>query len=243
MVVAIKVFYAGDTNEEDTDDRTKALREMRHEFDLFAGYRKYFESLPKPKPSQHVIKLLTGSIDASSTGPLFLVFEKAEYDLDAAIQKNVVNSKNLLSIIYQLLIGVSDLHRAKIVHRDIHKGNVLLVREELVGGVVGYSVKIIDLGWGEIVGQRAVPVDNPSLLSPELLEANVGVELPVRTCLDMWQVGLVIIQYVLIWLLFGRVANLTNDRHFLFIDVSIRISEQLRYTKKRKVIPKNYQPT
>ena len=113
-----------------------------------------------------------------------LVFEYVETDLKELLKKNdnkPLPPKLYKSLLYQLLKGIQNIHKMKILHRDIKSENLLISKDNVL--------KITDFGLARGYG---LPIKNfrndvVSLWyrSPDILLGNEQYERSV----DMWSIG------------------------------------------------------
>ena len=113
-----------------------------------------------------------------------LVFEYVETDLKELLKKNEnkpLPPKLYKSLLYQLLKGIQNIHKMKILHRDIKSENLLISKDNVL--------KITDFGLARGYG---LPIKNfrndvVSLWyrSPDILLGNEQYERSV----DMWSIG------------------------------------------------------
>lgn len=98
---------------------------------------------------------------------LFLVMEFCESDLQKLLIKAMyLKELHVKTIIYSLLCGLRYLHAAKIIHRDIKPGNVLLKED--------CSVRICDFGLARsLVGVQSLTA---TILSQELKVISDGMD-------------------------------------------------------------------
>ena len=138
-------------------------------------------SLMKELSHVNIVKLMD-VIHLSSS--ITLVFEYVETDLKELLKKNEnkpLPPKLYKSLLYQLLKGIQNIHKMKILHRDIKSENLLISKDNVL--------KITDFGLARGYG---LPIKNfrndvVSLWyrSPDILLGNEQYERSV----DMWSIG------------------------------------------------------
>lgn len=102
--------------------------------------------------------------------------------------------KKAVEIVIGILKGLEAIHAAKIVHRDMKPGNVMLTHKD-------DQVKILDFGLGKAaeafgdpaldmtLTQQGMPVGSPLYMSPEQTRS-----LPVTESTDIYSVGVILFQ-------------------------------------------------
>jgi len=147
--------------------------------------------------SQHVVHVLDSGVD-EATGRPYLAMEYLEgEDLDVTIRRlGPLPPDVALRIVAQACLGLSQAHKAGIVHRDIKSANVFLAaRDE--GEIV---VKLLDFGIAKVRPDvLAMPeatglthsgslLGSPYYMSPEQSQGHKGID--HRT--DIWSLGVVL---------------------------------------------------
>ena len=138
-------------------------------------------SLLKELSHINIVKLM--DVIHLSAG-ITLVFEYVETDLKELLKKNEykgLSPKLYKSFLYQLLKGIQNIHKMKILHRDIKSENLLISKDNVL--------KITDFGLARGYG---LPIKNfrndvVSLWyrAPDILLGNEQYERSV----DMWSIG------------------------------------------------------
>ena len=138
-------------------------------------------SLMKELSHINIVKLMD-VIHLSSA--ITLVFEYVDTDLKELLKKNGnkgLSPKLYKSLLYQLLKGINNIHKMKILHRDIKSENLMISKDNIL--------KITDFGLARGYG---LPISNfrndvVSLWyrSPDILLGNEHYERSV----DMWSIG------------------------------------------------------
>jgi eukaryotic-like serine/threonine-protein kinase len=93
-------------------------------------------------------------------GGTYLVYELLEGEtLAARLQEGRLERREALRILRSVAVGLSHIHRAGVVHRDVKPVNVFL---ESNGGV-----KILDLGLAQVAGAVGITAGSPPYAAPE----------------------------------------------------------------------------
>ena len=159
-------------------------------------------SLMKELSHINIVKLMD-VIHLSSA--ITLVFEYVDTDLKELLKKNGnkgLSPKLYKSLLYQLLKGINNIHKMKILHRDIKSENLMISKDNIL--------KITDFGLARGYG---LPISNfrndvVSLWyrSPDILLGNEHYERSV----DMWSIGCIFGEMVLGNILFKGFSE--NDQ-------------------------------
>eukprot|EP00347_Sterkiella_histriomuscorum_P003244 403365038 len=91
--------------------------------------------------NDNIIKLydIIEPTDPKRFNTLFLVLEYAQSDLKKMLKSTMfLTELHIQTIMYNLLVGLKFMHEAKIIHRDIKPGNILINKD--------CSIKICDFG-------------------------------------------------------------------------------------------------
>ena len=124
-----------------------------------------------------------------------LVFEFIDTDLKKIIDKlkeknEKLSSGEIKSYLYQLLKGVSCMHKHKIIHRDLKPGNLLITKDNIL--------KIADFG---LARGYALPIRNFTnnvvtlfYRPPDVLLGSTD----YTTNIDMWSIGCIFAEMVLL---------------------------------------------
>ena len=99
-------------------------------------------------------------------------------------EKNILLKENIIwTIFLKILIGLSELHKNKILHRDLKPLNIFLTKKYL-------DIKIGDLGVAKILNESNFTntmIGTPYYLSPEICK-----ELPYNYKSDIWALGIIL---------------------------------------------------
>jgi|GEM_PF-3312610 len=102
--------------------------------------------------------------------------------------------RKAVSVVIEILKGLEAIHAAKIVHRDMKPGNVMLTAKD-------DQAKILDFGLGKAaesfgdpaldmtLTQQGIPLGSPLYMSPEQTRS-----LPVTETTDIYSVGVILFQ-------------------------------------------------
>ena len=139
------------------------------------------DSLSDQKGINHIIKLKR-IIFINKTGTLNLVFEYMKQDLLELMKSkepNHLDESQIKDIIYQILLGLSHMHKYGFFHRDMKPEN-LLINEKVV--------KIADFGLAREI--RSIPpyteyVSTRYYRAPECILKSTNYNSPV----DIWAIG------------------------------------------------------
>lgn len=89
--------------------------------------------------------------------------------IDGVTLKNVLkrdgafDADHALSILRRVADGLTAIHRAGIVHRDLNLGNIMIIESD-----TGYSIKILDFG----IARRELPLSEASLTRKDAIVGN-----------------------------------------------------------------------
>ena len=142
-------------------------------------------ALMKIKCHDHVMKLSDAFFSNN------LVYIEMEYcslgDLSNLLKSSKeLTFKTVLSIWTQLVTGLSEIHRAGIIHCDLNPSNVLISD--------GNVVKISDFGVSKILNTRddeeVVALGTLGFIAPELKDTNAAV---VSRKTDVWSLGAIVL--------------------------------------------------
>ena len=111
-------------------------------------------------------------------------------DLYRATKNENLSEIQVANIIYQILLALNNLHKMKIMHRDLKQENILISKKEENGL---YRVKLCDFGTSHIfkIGEKEKGITGSSYyIAPEVLNKKYDFK-----C-DLWSVG--VVMYVLL---------------------------------------------
>ena len=143
-----------------------------------------------------------------------LVFEFIDTDLkkiiDSRKSKNEkLSSAEVKSYLYQLLKGVACMHKHKIIHRDLKPGNLLITKDNIL--------KIADFGLARCY---SLPIRNFTYnvvtfcyRAPDIFLGNTD----YTTDIDMWSIGCIFAEMILMNPLFKTSENLMVKHIFHFL--------------------------
>lgn len=124
---------------------------------------------------------------------MYMVMEYAPNgDLEQYIRSVFKNNKKidykfLDTIIYQVTEGLNELHKNKVIHRDIKTSNILIFNENLV--------KIADFGVSKMLENNNLlantSIGTPYYMSPEIVNGK-----PYNYSVDFWALGCLIYNYL-----------------------------------------------
>mmetsp|Transcript_21481 Transcript_21481/g.55805 ORF Transcript_21481/g.55805 Transcript_21481/m.55805 type:complete len:539 (-) Transcript_21481:89-1705(-) len=130
--------------------------------------------------SPYVVRYFDSFIDDDF---LNIVMEYAEKGTIEEAMKSPISENEIWRIFIQIVLGIYDLHRQKILHRDIKAMNIFLAGDN--------AVKIGDLGVAKLLGTKTkfarTVVGTPYYMSPELCEGK-----PYNEKSDVWALGCVL---------------------------------------------------
>ena len=89
----------------------------------------------------------------------------------------------LPNVMYQLLAGLASIHAQGYLHLDLKPDNILIVPKQ-------NTVKILDLGFSEILSEKTTPVGTLGYLAPEILS-----RIPIDYRADLYSIG-VLLYYI-----------------------------------------------
>jgi serine/threonine-protein kinase len=131
----------------------------------------------------------------------FLVLERLEGETlaERLRRESRLCNARLIDWVEQLLIGVRDCHRARVIHRDIKPANIFLERTEPIGPPT--VLKLIDFGVARL---NEIATDGTSLTGTHHLIGSMGYMAPeqleyargVGPTADLYAVGVVVFRCV-----------------------------------------------
>lgn len=133
------------------EDKRVAIKKVRDTFHNLTDAKRILREMKLLQHFDHpnVIKLLDiiNPLNREGFEDLYLVFEYMQSDLHRIIYSdNDLTEDHIAFVIYQILCGLKYIHSAKVIHRDLKPGNILIN--------ANCQVKICDLGLS-----RGVHVD------------------------------------------------------------------------------------
>ncbi|KAL4459897.1 hypothetical protein ABPG74_003423 [Tetrahymena malaccensis] len=164
----------------------------------------------------NLVKLLDIVIekDANLTTSTFFVFEYCEHDLEGMFLSKIrFNLPQIKRIIHSILMGLSELQKKNIIHRDIKTDNILYNKSR--------EVKVADFGLSKDLNIKRAPLSkklqNIFYRAPESLLGSQHYSFKV----DIWCAGIIFYQ-----LLFRNQENVTYKALF-----AANFDEQLKQAK------------
>ena len=129
----------------------------------------------------------------ASNDKLYLVFEYVDQDLkqylDSLPKDQLVDSKVIKSLMYQLVQAVAYLHSKRILHRDLKPQNILITR--------GGCVKLADFGLARTYQIPLRPYTHEVVTlwyrAPEILLGT----LEYSSALDVWSLGTIFLELLI----------------------------------------------
>ena len=114
----------------------KQLKDKYKEEDKWTKRFKYeYENMLKLSESPYVLKVFNYDDDEHS-----YLMEKCDCNLDDYISLNpTLKDEKMLEIIFELVLGMKDVHHAGIIHRDLHLGNILIKDGHIILSDFGLS--------------------------------------------------------------------------------------------------------
>jgi mitogen-activated protein kinase 7 len=115
---------------------------------------------------------------------LFLVMDLMDEDLHSVLKRGPLPLEKVKSYMFQLLLGLKEMHSKNIIHRDIRPKNLLLK---------GHRLKIGDFGMGRKLGFRHSVLDITTLRMYRPPEGFFGVN-TYAGAVDIWSAGCVFLE-------------------------------------------------
>ncbi len=142
--------------------------------------------------SLYVVRYYDSFVEADT---LHIVMEHCDRgDLKALLLRrkkagNTLEEDKTWQIVVQIMLGLYDIHKRNVLHRDVKTANVFLASNP--GDGPKYLVKVGDLGVAKLLGTSTAfantVVGTPYYLSPELCE-----DRPYNDKSDVWALGVVL---------------------------------------------------
>ena len=133
---------------------------------------------------------------------VYVVCELLDKNLEEAMQRSRFTHEQCKNVMVQLLLGLAQIHRAKVVHRDLRPKNILLKGE-------GQVTKICDFGLGRnlegLQDDRSLRLSLLNFISVRCYRApeGFGGSSNYTTAVDMWALGCIFAELL---------GNSTNGR-------------------------------
>ncbi|EAR90886.3 kinase domain protein (macronuclear) [Tetrahymena thermophila SB210] len=152
--------------------------------------------------------------DANLTTSTFFVFEYCEHDLEGMFLSKIrFNLPQIKRVIHSILMGLSELQKKNIIHRDIKTDNILYNKNR--------EIKVADFGLSKDLNIKRAPLSkklqNIFYRAPESLLGSQHYSFKV----DIWCAGIIFYQ-----LLFRNQENVTYKALF-----AANFDEQLKQAK------------
>lgn len=122
------------------------------------------------------------AIDKTEDYPPALVFEKGDYTLSDFLAKTRPNSLSQKLALSQILEALVELHRQRVVHRDLKPTNIMWFSKE-------HMWKLVDLDTCVPNGTPSSVIYTPLYAPPEAIKAQE--EASLETSADMWSFGII----------------------------------------------------
>jgi serine/threonine protein kinase len=108
-------------------------------------------------------------------GGTYLVYELLEGEtLTARLERGPLSREEARRVLRSVAVGLSHMHTAGVVHRDLKPDNVFIE--------TGGSVKILDLGLAQVAGAVGIVAGSPTPLAP--VELKLSCRSTARTVLS-----------------------------------------------------------
>jgi serine/threonine protein kinase/tetratricopeptide (TPR) repeat protein len=166
-------------------NRTVALKFLPNELNVASKDKERFlQEARTASGLDHTNIGVIHGLEQTDDGQTFIVMAYYEgLTLAEKIRRGPLAPKEAVSIMVQLLQGLSEAHEHSIIHRDIKPSNVILTRQ----GVA----KIVDFGLARVASSAATtlsagPVGTLAYMSPEQVRNE-----PLDRRTDIWSLGVV----------------------------------------------------
>lgn len=184
--------------------------------------------------SRHVLRLKDFFYTVNFKGSIIqnMVFELAEEDLEKTLFKLrkgqiKMSYKQIKKMIFEVVYGLSEMHKLNICHRDLKPENILIVK-----GVP----KIADLGSAKLLTKSNSPyIVSRYYRAPELI---LGVR-EYNLSIDMWSVGVIFYEFLFGYIPFkGR----TEGQQLIEIIKFVGVPSVSEITAIKKCLQFDYKP-
>ncbi|BBO81625.1 hypothetical protein DSCO28_21910 [Desulfosarcina ovata subsp. sediminis] len=141
-----------------------AIKSIRAEFTENPNFQSRFDQEAKTQALLQHPNIIQVTDFLNVDGQYFLVMEYVEgMGLDKVLAQKKIDEDGILSVLKDVLKGLSDAHAKGIVHRDIKPSNILITRDN--------TAKLMDFGIAMLVeedrsGRHSV-AGTPAYMSPE----------------------------------------------------------------------------
>ncbi|KAH3744635.1 calcium-dependent protein kinase CDPK3 [Pelomyxa schiedti] len=135
--------------------------------------------------------LLRGIEFYQRSNKIFIFSDKAEYNLVTFMQKYILSEHQVFNIFFQIIAGLSNLHRNNILHRDLKPDNILVF-----GSSAYPSIRIADFGLAKKLEMCTLynaksRVGTLKYTCPEVLLSNGRTASYSFPC-DLWSCGVIL---------------------------------------------------
>ena len=130
----------------------------------------------------------------------------ANFIEEKKVTNNWINEDILYKIIYNICLGLNEIHSKNIIHRDLNPNNIFINEE--------YDIKIGDFGISKLCKTTHTNVGTPYYKAPELIK---GIEYDNKV--DIWALGCIIYELFTLKKCFdsesdwGLMDNILNNYH------------------------------
>lgn len=135
-----------------------------------------------------------------------------EYNSSITLRWMMQNRGDMLNLSYcketffQLLVGIKQMHKLSIIHRDIKPDNIVVITD--------CTLKMIDLGISkQLKNFTSTVIGTSSYMSPEVVKGE-----PYGTSVDIWSIGVTIFE-----MLFERLPFYSSYKDLSVMDIYKRI--------------------
>jgi len=94
-------------------------------------------------------------------------------DLESVLKRQIFSIDDAINIFSSILIGISDIHKAKLIHRDLKPANIYLLENR--------SVKILDFGLSKLIDFTSITntgdqLGTPLYMAPEQISDSKNID-------------------------------------------------------------------
>jgi len=183
----------------DTTTQTQvAIKKILSPFQDAHNAKRVYREIKLLKHVRHETIVAAIDMFVSPTDDVYLVFEKAEWNLKQMIEMRL-DERHYKHLFYQILYGLKYLHLCNIAHRDLKPNNILVKKSG--------HVKICDFGLARIIDEKErnlmVPVTGYVVTryyrAPEIVLHWQS----YQKSIDMWSAGCILAEMLTSQLLFA----------------------------------------